>query len=161
MANKKTLEIVQVESGEWLWRFKAGNGRQVSWSGETYHNREDAENGALAGSPAVSLDWENNTFKEYSSEEGGLIEGKLRKVVISGPALDELRGEDDTEKLAASARSTLKNPIAHEMIDSNARRDESGHIVIETSNGFTQLHLKEPDSNNCAILGCKVKLVEE
>ncbi|PZP85946.1 MAG: hypothetical protein DI582_04430 [Azospirillum brasilense] len=34
-------EVFRAQNGQWAWRLKAGNGRYVAWSGDTYHNKQD------------------------------------------------------------------------------------------------------------------------
>jgi uncharacterized protein YegP (UPF0339 family) len=41
--NGYKFEFFVAQNGQHAWRFIAPNGRSIAWSGETYHNKADAE----------------------------------------------------------------------------------------------------------------------
>lgn len=49
------LNLYKDTSGEWRWNVKAANGRIVANSGEGYHNRQDAIEGARAAAKLLSM----------------------------------------------------------------------------------------------------------
>lgn len=51
----KIIEIERAKNGEYLWRYKAANGKKISWSGETYQNRQQAITMAQTGSPVMMI----------------------------------------------------------------------------------------------------------
>lgn len=43
--NGYKFELFAADNGQYAWRFKAPNHKIIAWSGETYHNKADAEHG--------------------------------------------------------------------------------------------------------------------
>ena len=39
------FELFKASNGQWAWRLLAANGKSIAWSGETYHNKQDAKDG--------------------------------------------------------------------------------------------------------------------
>jgi uncharacterized protein YegP (UPF0339 family) len=153
VADKK-LQIERIFNGQFLWRFKSSNGRQVSWSGETYVNLSDCMRGAILGSPVTAI-FEEGTIQYFDTDELAIKTGQYEFI----NSWKDDQGKPITRSQVpamALAEHLAQRPDVVFALESGFRIDSSGHPVMNNR----LYHTRSEDLEDC-VFGCGLKLVEE
>lgn len=160
MTNMPTLELEHMAIDQWLWRFKAGNGKKISWSGESYVDSTGCIDGANIGSPCHEVDVAFATGADTVPcyYNGELVDAHFKIIDNYSPTQTT-----PTDRLTAT-------PEAREIVGDLILNDKGLTFLIEAGikymGGHIAMndeiwHVKYPGADHCRIGGCNMGMVEQ
>ena len=156
-ANRQHLQFERIGNGEYIWRYKSSNGKQTSWSGETYTSLPNAINGALAGSPLNTLpaDWQTSGIGyTYDATLDQLVEIRVSYV----DEYEDEHGRRKPKKMPTDPELAEKIISGDDNLNwayGHGLRRQGWHLITDDG---TTYHAKIADADGCMDPNCPMIL---